>query len=380
MWALQAVSRVDVRVIFIAFLIQILGCATISGFSEHYLVDGDQSVSFFSVPQVQSQLMYISLSWVVFFISVMFDYNKLREWTWILYAIALCALVGLFFTDPIVCVQRWYRLPILGINIQPSELVKLVLVLTLSWYFERRAVVSNSFSTFMGALCITGIPFLLILKQPDLGTALVLYPITLVILYVGGANTRLLLSLCIPGLIALFLIALIFSGILPYETIKPYALEFMKEYQFERLNPETHHQRASQIAIALGGLLGAGWHEGEYWRGGALPAPYTDSIMAAFGEEFGFIGLILLIFLYYILIVFSFRAALVAQDSFGRLIASGLSVYLAVHIIVNIGMMIGCLPITGVPLVLMSYGGSSMIVTMMALGLIQSVYARRFMF
>ncbi len=380
MWSFTAISRIDMRVIIIALVIQLLGCCTIAAFSEHYLVEGEDSISVFSLPQIRAQMMYIILSWIVFFIAVMFDYNKLREWTWILYVIALCALIGLFFTDPIVRVQRWYRIPLLGMSFQPSELVKLVLVLTLSWYFERKSTSSDSFATCCGALIIAGVPFLLILKQPDLGTALVLYPITLVILYVGGVGKKMLWLLCFPGMIALFVVGLIFSGILPYETIKPYALEVMKEYQFERLNPETHHQKASQIAIALGGIFGAGWRQGEYWRGGSLPAPYTDSIMAAFGEEFGLIGLFFLLSLYYVLIALSFRSALVAKDSFGRLIASGLSVYLAVHIVINIGMMVGCLPITGVPLVLMSYGGSSMMATMMALGLIQSVYARRFMF
>lgn len=358
-----------------------MGLCTIAAYSENFLAyDVREPVSFFLQPAVRSQLIFIALGWAAFALCAISDYNKLREWTWILYVLALIALIGLFFTDPIVRVQRWYKIPGLGISLQPSELAKLSLVITLSWFFERRSTDSDSFPTFMGALLITAIPFLLILKQPDLGTALVLYPITLVILYVGGVKRGFLMALCIPGLIALTLVALIFSGILPYETLKPYVLQFMKEYQYERLNPETHHQKASQIAIALGGLTGAGWRQGDFWRAGSLPAPYTDSIFAAFGEEFGFLGLLFLLALYYLLISFSFKAALVAKDPFGRLIASGLSVYLAVHIIINIGMMCGCLPITGVPLVLMSYGGSSMIATMMALGLIQGVYARRFMF
>lgn len=380
MWRARSILRIDVRVLLIAFFIQFLGCITISSFSESFLVEQEEGFSLLFQPQLRSQIVYIILSWIAFFCAVGFDYNKLREWSWILYFIALVALVGLFFTDPIVRVQRWYRLPLLGINFQPSEVMKLVLVITLSWYFERRSMVSESLSTCLGALIIAGIPFILILKQPDLGTALVLYPIILMIMYVGGVRSRILTLLSLPGLIALFIVALIFSGVLPYESIKPYALQCIKEYQFERLNPDTYHQMAAQVAISLGGVSGMGWRQGDFWRGGSLPAPYTDSIIAAFGEEFGLVGLILLLFLYYSLIALSVKAALVAQDPFGRLIASGLSVYLAVHIIVNIGMMVGCLPITGVPLVLMSYGGSSMIATMIALGLIQSVYARRFMF
>ena len=111
-----------------------------------------------------------------------------------------------------------------------------------------------------------------------------------------------------------------------------------------------------------------------------MPAPYTDSVFPAFGEEFGFIGLLLLLALFYALIYFSFQVAAVAKDHFGRLLAAGVAVYLTMHILLNIGMMSGFLPITGVPLILVTYGGSSTLSTMTALGILQSIYSRRFMF
>src|SRR5205085_9411689 len=151
-------------------------------------------------------------------------------------------------------------------------------------------------------------------------------------------------------------------------------------YQFDRLDPATHHQKAAATAIAIGGITGVGWRNSEYTGRGWLPAPYTDSVFPAFGEEFGFLGMLLSVVLYYALIYFSFKLTALAKDPFGRLLSAGVAVYLAMHIIVNIGMMCGFLPITGVPLVLVTYGGSSVLATMMALGLLQSIYSRRFMF
>ncbi len=376
--AVRVFSRIDYRLVFIVLALQLSGLFTIAAYSQDLLLDSSP-VSFFQA-NVKSQLQWIALSWICFFIFVKFDYAKLREWAWIVYFLSIVALIGLFFTDPIVRVQRWYRMPFIGMSIQPSEMAKVAVVIALSWFLERRALIAESFSTLLGALAIVGLPFLLILKQPDLGSAVVLYPMTLVILFFGGVSLRSLKMLALPGFFVAALIFLTFSGLVPHEQLRPCMTRFLKEYQCERLNPETHHQKASQTAIAIGGVKGAGWRQGEYWRGGSLPAPYTDSIFAAFGEEFGLIGLFFLLILYYLLISCCFQTVSVAKDSFGRLIASGIAVYITVHVVINVGMMSGCLPVTGVPLLLMSYGGSSLTMTMAALGITQSVYSRRFMF
>jgi rod shape determining protein RodA len=154
----------------------------------------------------------------------------------------------------------------------------------------------------------------------------------------------------------------------------------MKEYQYNRLDPNTYHQKASQISIAIGGVTGSGWHKSEFSSRKWLPAAHTDSVFAAFGEEFGLIGVIILLLLFYYLIYLSFQVVGFSKDYFGKLLASGIAVYLAMHIIVNIAMMCGFLPISGVPLLLISYGGSSVVATMAALGILQSIYTRRFMF
>jgi rod shape determining protein RodA len=378
MWNYQTLTRIDFRVLPIIMVLMIISLLVISSATASFIPDGTEE-SFFS-PMVKTQIRWFAIGWTVYFFCAAFDYNKLREWTWVLYALMLISLVGLFFTGSIVGVNRWYRVPILNFSAQPSELAKLVVVISLSWFLERRKQQANSWSTVFGAAVIVGIPFLLILKQPDLGTALILFPITLVMFYFGDVNPTVVKTMAWIGGCMMIFVALVFLGAVSHEDLRPYATKFLKNYQFDRLDPNTHHQKAAATAIAVGGLAGAGWKKSEYTAGGWLPAAYTDSVFPAFGEEFGFIGLVVLLALFYTLIYFCFQVTAAANDHFGRLLSAGVAVYLAMHILVNIGMMCGFLPITGVPLILVTYGGSSTMLTMSALGILQSIYSRRFMF
>lgn len=378
MWTYKTLSRIDFRVIPLILILMLVSLLVVASYSLEPNLNSIEEPFF--TPQVKRQMEGFLLGTLSFLFFAGFNYNKLREITWGLYALMLLALIGLFFTDSIQRVHRWYKIPFIGLSLQPSEYAKLVVVITLSWFLERRSAQASQISTALLGGIIVGIPFLLILKQPDLGTALVLYPITLVMFYFGGIHPKVVKFMTICGALTLFLVALIFLRILPHEEIRPYAAHFLKDYQFDRLDPNTHHQKAAEIAIAVGGLTGSGWRKSEFSGNGFLPAPYTDSVFPAFGEEFGFFGLLVLLALYYALLYFSFQVTAVAKDHFGRLLSAGISVYLAMHIVVNIGMMCGLLPITGVPLVLVTYGGSSSLATLTALGLLQSVYSRRFMF
>lgn len=382
MWSSRYLTRIDFRAVFIICMLMAISCLIISSYSSSITstVAGDLVEEPFLTPMVKTQIQWFAIGWIVFVFFAGFDYNKLREWAWVLYVASIIALVGLFFTESIQNVHRWYRIPIINHSFQPSEYAKLALVIALSWFLERRALSSRSLGTALGGLLIFIIPFVLILKQPDLGTALVLYPMTLVIFYFGDIAPWLVRGMMYVALLAVALVFLFFSGIISHEGARPFFLKVIKEYQYERLNPHTHHQKAAATAVAIGGISGVGFRESEYTRGGSLPVPYTDSAFPAFGEEFGFIGLVFLLVLFYGLIYCSFQVSAVAKDPFGRLLAAGISLFLAVHITVNIGMMCGILPITGVPLVLVSYGGSSVMSTMMALGILQSIYSRRFMF
>jgi len=378
MWNYNTLSRMDFRVVPVILGLMLISLLVISSFSSVHSPDGVEGG--WMTPIVKNQIQWLIIGWAVFFFFAAFDYNMLREWTWILYVLMILSLIGLFFTHSIVGVHRWYRVPFLNFSIQPSEYAKLVVVITLSWFLERNKHQAHLWRTVFFSGLIVYIPFLLILKQPDLGTALVLFPITLVMFYFGDVKPGIVRAMSWFGGIILLLVALIFLGVIPHEDLRPYATKVLKDYQFERLNPNTHHQKSASTAIAIGGFTGRGWRKSEFAAGGWLPAPYTDSVFPSFGEEFGFVGLLFLLALFYALIYLSFQVTAVAKDHFGRLLSAGAAVYVAIHILMNIGMMSGFLPITGVPLVLVTYGGSSIISTMAALGILQSIYSRRFMF
>ncbi len=369
-------KRIDFRVIPVIIALMAVSLIVISS---QTLEEGGQQNTFFT-SVVKGQMRWFAIGIGVYILCACIDYNKLREFAWLFYVLMLLALIGLFFTDPIQNVRRWYRIPIINIGFQPSEYAKLVVVISLSWFLERRKSLASTWSTAIFGGVIVGIPFLLILKQPDLGTALILFPITLVMFYFGDIHPIVTRIMTTISVLFVGIVLLIFLGIIPYESVRPYATIVLKEYQFERLNPNTHHQKASLTAIALGGVTGTGWRQSEYSGHGWLPEPHTDSVFSAFAEEFGLIGIVFLMALFYSLIYFSFQVAALAKDYFGRLLSAGITVYLAMHILVNIAMMCGFLPITGVPLIIVTYGGSSVLATMAALGILQSIYSRRFMF
>ena len=374
MWEYKYIFKVDIKAIFLISILMIISLFVISSMTMP--VDKDQ----FFTPYVKNQIQWFILGWVIFIFFAGFDYRKLYSWTWILYFFMIMLLLGLYIAKPIQSVHRWYRLPIIGMNVQPSEYAKLIVVFALGWYLEKNQNHLGRASVAFKMILISLIPFVLILKQPDLGTALVLYPISLAMAYLASIHKKILASMTIIGVCALVFVLMIFTNVLSHEKMKPFFLNFLKEYQYERLNPNTYHQNASQTSIAIGGLTGTGWKKSEFSSQKWLPAAHTDSVFAAYAEEFGLIGLIFLLFIFYLLVHISFLVVHSTEDYYGRLIASGIAVYLAMHIIVNIGMMCGVLPISGVPLILITYGGNSVLTTMAALGILQSIYSRRYRF
>jgi len=338
--------------------------------------EGDE---LFWTPLVKSQLRWFLCGWAVFIAATLFDYRKLQNLSFILYLIIIALLMGLFFTAPIQNVHRWYRIPIINLNIQPSEHAKLILAIALAHFLTRQGNQIGTLRVGFQALAILGIPFLLILKQPDLGTALLLFPIALGMCYFAGVHRGLVRALTIGAISGLTIILFLFVGMFSHEEMRPIFTRFMKEYQYERLNPN-YHQKAAVTSIAVGGITGTGWRAGEFAKKKWLPAAHTDSVFAAYGEEFGFVGLVILLLLFFALIYFSLQVAVVAKDPFGRILAAGLAIYLAVHVLFNIFMMCALLPLAGVPLIFVTYGGNSLLTTMAALGILQSIYSRRFMF
>ncbi|WP_194843678.1 FtsW/RodA/SpoVE family cell cycle protein [Candidatus Clavichlamydia salmonicola] len=337
----------------------------------------DRQGHFFG-PKTLGQLKHFILGWGVFFLVARYDYAKLKDTSILLYGVVIVALLGVFFVPSIQNVHRWYRVPFIGMSLQPSEYAKPALIIILSSFLDKKEEEASSLKTAITAISIIFLPFILILKEPDLGTALVLIPITLGVFYLGNVKASIVKIGSYGGLVGLLLILAIFIGPLAPEVIQPYAQKILKPYQYARLMPNNHHQWASVTAIGTGGVFGKGWRSGDFAGRGWLPYAHTDSVFSAFGEEFGLVGMVFLLGLFYSLIYFSCQITAVAKDSFGRLLSAGITVYMAVHILINIGMMCGLLPVTGVPLIMVSYGGSSVVATMGALGLLQSVYSRRF--
>lgn len=377
MWDHRYLTRIDIRTLLIVLVLMGVSLLVVSATTGDL---GDVTENVFFTVATKSQIRWFALGWIVYFFFAGLDYRKLKKWTWFLYAAMLLALVGLFFVPAIQNVHRWYRMPGINIAFQPSEYAKLIVVMALSLYLEARQRELDRTGRTWKAILIVLIPFILILKQPDLGTSLVLYPITLVMFYFGGIKRGITKTMGWLAVGGLFFVSLMFLGIIDHESFRPYATRFIKEYQYERLNPNTYHQRASQTALALGSWTGSGWHQSEFTGQQWLPAAHTDSVFASFGEEFGLVGVFFLMLFFFGLLYFSFQVTAVAHDRFGRLLSAGITTYLAMHMIVNMGMMCGFLPITGVPLMLITYGGSSVLSTMTALGILQSIYSRRFMF
>ncbi len=373
MWDHKNLLYIDFRLIILIFSLMGISLLVISSMTSV------ENNSFFT-PFVKNQIQWFILGWIVFIFFTGFDYRKFYQWTWVLYFFMIFLLIGVFIVSPIQRVHRWYRIPFIGMNVQPSEYAKLIVVFTLGWFLEKQKMHIDRISCVLQLMLIVSIPFFLILKEPDLGTALVLFPITLTMSYFGNINKKAVHFMSFMGLMMLVFVGLMFTQILSHEKMKPFFTTFLKEYQYERFNPNTYHQKAAQISIAIGGLTGSGWKKSEFASQKWLPAAHTDSVFAAYGEEFGFLGLIFLLFIFYLLVHISFQVVSKAKDYYGRLLASGIAVYLTMHIIVNIGMMCGFLPISGVPLLLITYGGNSILTTMAALGILQSIYSRRFMF
>ena len=377
MWNHHYLKRIDFRTLPILILLMTMSILVIASTTSEILSSGEE---LFFNPLVKNQVQRFGVGALCYLFFAGLDYHKLREWAWAFYAAIILLLLGLFFTETIQNVHRWYRIPLIGGTLQPSEYAKLALVLTLSWFLEKKGREVGSWKTAFESGLIVIIPFFLILKQPDLGSAMVLYPMTLGMFYFGGIKKAVIRIMSLFGLAILLLISLIFTGLISHESLSPIATKVLKKYQYERFDPNTYHQQAAKTAIALGGYKGSGFKKSIFTGRQFLPAAHTDSVFPALVEEYGIFGALVILLLFFGLIYCSFQVTAVARDHFGRVLAAGIAVYLAIHVVMNIGMMCGFLPITGVPLILITYGGSSVTLTMSALGILQSIYSRRFMF
>jgi rod shape determining protein RodA len=319
------------------------------------------------------QMLWIAAGMIGMFILSKIDYHRLIDWAQWAYGVCLLSLVAVLAVGhKAMGGKRWLKLG--PVQFQPSEWVKLVLILVVARYFANLGGRSLTWRDILKAFVLVGIPMALVIKQPDLGTTLTYAPILVAGLFLGGINLRQAAILMVCGTV---LIAGVWSS-----------GKFLSSYQKSRLttfsNPDSdprgagYQIRQSLIAVGSGGLWGQGIDKGSQTQGNFLPIPYTDFIFAAFSEEHGFVGAVFVLLLYFCILMRLIQNAQTAADLPGSLIIMGIVAVLAFQIAVNVGMVIGFMPVTGIPLPLMSYGGSSVLFSFLALGVAMNVRMRRF--
>jgi len=325
---------------------------------------------------LKKQGLFVVLGVIVMVVVALIDYRRLEPITNILYWLIILALLGVFVVGSSAQgAARWFSLG--PLQLQPSEFAVLALVLAVSAYCARREADGLAWRDVFRLLIMAGIPIVLVLLQPDLGTAMIMIIVTLVLLAVAGLPIRILIMLLVGT--ALFAVVAVETGLLHH-------------YQIARLttflNPNSHstnpyvqsaiyNTQQAKNAIGSGGLFGSGIGHGVETNLGYVPEQQTDFIFTAVAEQLGFVGSVAVLGLLGVIAWRVLHAAVVARDTFGRLICSGLFAFIAFSVFQNAGMTMGIMPITGIPLPFVSYGGTAVLVFFGAVGLALSVGARR---
>ncbi|MCU7862410.1 MAG: rod shape-determining protein RodA [Candidatus Thiodiazotropha sp. (ex Lucinoma borealis)] len=317
---------------------------------------------------LQKQLFRLGFGFVAMFALAQIHPANIRRWSPLLYSVGIVMLLSvILFGESGKGAQRWLDLGFL--RFQPSEMFKLTLPMLIAWYLADHRLPPNPTRLIMAGL-FTLVPVLLIAKQPDLGTALLVGTGGAFALFLAGISWRLITSI---GLVM--------------AALGPVAWYFMHEYQRQRvltfLNPESdplgtgYHIIQSKIAIGSGGISGKGWLNGTQSHLEFLPERHTDFIFAVISEEFGLVGILALLSLYLFIILRGLYIATQAQDTFGRILAGSLSLVFFVYLFVNAGMVTGLLPVVGVPLPLISYGGTSLVTILASFGMLMSIHTHK---
>ena len=321
-------------------------------------------------PWAKNHLIRFIISAILFLIISVIDIKLILKLAYPLFFLNILALVLIMFIGTETYgATRWIR--IAGISLQPSEFIKVSLILCLAKYYHSFPIIEASkISRMIVPVIITLIPVGLVIIQPDLGTS--------IIILIGAGSIFWIVGINYKYFIATFLVAC--ASI-------PIGWQYLHNYQKERVftffNPERdplgngYHILQSKIALGSGGFSGKGYLEGTQSHLNFLPEMHTDFIFTMYGEEFGFLGAFLLLIIYLTIILVSFKLAIKSRSNFGKYVSCGLIFLFFSHVFINIGMVMGLLPVVGVPLPLISYGGSSMLATMISFGLIMNCYINR---
>ncbi|MFM2344668.1 MAG: rod shape-determining protein RodA [Pseudomonadota bacterium] len=304
--------------------------------------------------------------------------NVIMQFAIPIYTVGISLLVGVMLFGLVKKgAQRWLNI---GITvIQPSEILKIAVPLMLAWYYHKREQSINTLDYIVG-LIIVAIPFVLIAKQPDLGTAVLVLAAGFYVIFLAGFSWKIIIPLLIIGITGISLIVSFEHTLcLPEQSWQPLLHDYQKHRICTLLDPSSDplgkgfHILQSMIAIGSGGVVGKGWLNGTQSRLEFIPEKHTDFIFAVYSEEFGLIGNIILMFIYTLLIFRSLFIASNANILFSKLIAGAISLMFFTYVFVNVGMVSGILPVVGVPLPFMSYGGTAFATLGMCIGILMSI-------
>ena len=352
---LQSINYPLLGLIIILFFVGLAALYSIS--------NGD----FNSWPLKHSQRFILGL--MIFFIVILFDLRIIFGYAYVIFFLSIISLAII----PFIGIEsngatRW--ISIAGISLQPSEFVKYTLILALAKYFHSINNDSSFIKTLIIPLIITVIPVMLVIIQPDLGTALIILLGGMSLFWISGLNYK-------------YFIVGIFSILCSLPVLWQYLKDYQKDRVLTFFNPERdplgngYHIMQSKIALGSGGIFGKGFMEGTQSHLNFLPEMQTDFIFTMLGEEFGFIGTFTLLSIYAALIMTSVRLAMKSRSLFSKYLSLGVCNVFFIYIFVNIGMVTGLLPVVGVPLPFISYGGSSMLAVMFGFGLLMNCYINR---
>jgi rod shape determining protein RodA len=322
------------------------------------------------------QLRWLAVGFVLMFVLSRIDYHLILDQSLILYLICIAALMAVFLLgNTRFGAKRW--IPLMGQMFQVSELAKLIIIIVLARFFTEVRSDKLDLRDLIKAGLLVGVPLVLILKQPDLGTAMVLVPLLFVGAFLAGLQWQHMAVIVLGGAL---LVGAVFYPPVSKHILKPYQRERITSF----LHPEEDAKGSgyqllqSKIAVGSGGFWGKGFGNGSQNQLGYIPVRYSDFIMSAWAEEQGFKGVLLALGLYMALLLRLVQNAQRAKDRAGMFLVMGVAAALGFHVLVNVAMVIGAMPVTGIPLPLMSYGGSATLFVFMAIGLVMNVRLRRF--
>ena len=356
--AIAKIQSVNYSLLSLIVILFFVGLAALYSIS-----NGD----FNSWPLKHSQRFILGL--IIFFTIILFDLRIIFGYAYVIFLLSIISLAIIpFFGIESNGATRW--ISIAGISLQPSEFVKYTLILALAKYFHSIDNGSSFIKTLIIPLIISIVPVLFVITQPDLGTALIILLGGISLFWISGLNYKYFIA-----------------GIISILCFLPVLWQYLKDYQKDRVltffNPERdplgngYHIMQSKIALGSGGILGKGYMGGTQSHLNFLPEMQTDFIFTMLGEEFGFLGTLILLLIYAALIMISIRLALKSRSLFSKYLSLGVCNVFFIYVFVNIGMVTGLLPVVGVPLPFISYGGSSMLAVMFGFGLLMNCYINR---